>query len=74
MLGRLEIRKKYLTFEATAKAVGINRSTLYEWIKKGLFPAPVKIGRRSYYPKELVENFFHIAEKNGKVEPFWWEK
>lgn len=26
---------------------GVSRTTIYEWVKKGLFPKPVKIGGRA---------------------------
>lgn len=74
MLSRSEIRKRYLTIEATAKALGIGKFTIYKWVKRGLLPAPLKVGKRSYYPKELVEKFFSYVEENGKPEPYWWER
>ena len=73
-LGKVEIRKRYLTIDATAKALEINRFTIYKWIKRGLLPNPLKIGRRSYYPKELIEKIFSYVEENGKLEPYWWER
>ena len=70
---RNEIRRKYLPLRSVAKKLGVDYTTIYKWIKKDLFPKPVKVGRYSYYPKDMVEKFFHSLEKNGEVIPFWWE-
>lgn len=46
------------------KPIPISRSTLYDWIKKGLFPPPVALGPRvRAWPVETVRAF--IAQQGG---------
>lgn len=37
------------------RATGLRRSTLYDAIRAGTFPAPVKLGRLSAWPSHEVE-------------------
>ena len=37
--------------------IPVCRSTLYNWVKKGKFPEPVKIGRVSVWRSEDIERF-----------------
>jgi len=40
-----------LGFPAVQAATGLSRSTIYEKIGRGTFPAPIKIGRASRWSK-----------------------
>ena len=45
-------------YESTAlitERLGISRITLYRWLKRGLLPSPIKLGRRHYYARSDVE-------------------
>ena len=66
--------RNFLSIEATARKLGIYKSTLYRWINKNLFPPPIKIGKRSFYPKETVRAFFEYIEKEGEIKSYWWKK
>lgn len=37
----------FLRIGTVIKLTGISRSTIYAWVRKGLFPAPVRIGPRA---------------------------
>jgi prophage regulatory protein len=37
----------YYRMNRLTEEFGIGRSTVYEWIKAGLFPAPVKLGPKA---------------------------
>jgi len=69
-----ELKKNYLKLDQVSKLLGINKTTIYKWIKKGLLPPPLKVGRRSYYTREFIESLFSYIEKEGKIDPFWWNK
>lgn len=34
----------YLSDHQTAARYGVNRGTIWRWVRQGLFPTPVKIG------------------------------
>ncbi len=38
------------------RITGVHRQTLRNWIRKGLFPAPKKIGRTRYWDRRVVED------------------
>jgi len=41
--------KEYLSIKEICDLLQITRQTLHNWTVKGIFPKPVKIGRRVYY-------------------------
>lgn len=41
--------------EITAR-YGVSRATIYAWINLGKFPAPVKLGRSSRWPKSVIDD------------------
>ena len=43
---RLHDAERLLSLEAVLRRTASKRSTLYGWIKKGLFPPPIRIGPR----------------------------
>lgn len=34
---------------------GIGQMTMWRWVKKGLLPKPVKLGRNRYFPRDAVD-------------------
>jgi len=38
---------KYLRISKVIERTGLSRSTIYYWIKRGEFPAPVHLGQRT---------------------------
>ena len=64
---------KQITLEKAADKAGVSPSTIYNWIKKGLLPAPTRVpnkergrGVRAMYDEEIVESMLKI--KKGLVE------
>jgi len=43
--------------EVQAALGGFHRTTIYGWIKKGRFPAPIKIGGSSRWTPDDIEAF-----------------
>lgn len=64
---------KSRTLIPTPKARELNpvsRSSFYNEINLGLFPAPIKIGRRSFWIEEEIDAWLEerIATRNAKQE------
>ncbi|MBW4055959.1 MAG: AlpA family phage regulatory protein [Proteobacteria bacterium] len=38
---------KYLRIKQVQEIVPVSKSTIYQWIKEGRFPAPTKLGERT---------------------------
>lgn len=37
---------KYLSDKTIAERYGVSRATVWRWVREGLFPSPLKIGRQ----------------------------
>ena len=50
--------------------VGLSRSTIYDYISQGAFPAPIKIGKRAVAWNEtsIIDWLADKARKNGEVK------
>lgn len=48
-----------VTIDQVLPYLKIKRSALYEWMKKGVFPRPRKLGSRSVWLAEEVREWFH---------------
>lgn len=52
--------KKLISAREVAAFYGISLSTLWRWIKQGHLPAPVKIGRRTFWKAQTLDE--HVAD------------
>lgn len=60
-------QKRYLSRNEVINLLGISETTLWRWIRDGLFPKPVKFGlRRIFFKTADVEAFLLASE--GKDE------
>lgn len=50
---------KFASARDVANFYGIGVSTLWRWLKQGLIPEPIRIGRRTFWEMEALEQ--HIA-------------
>lgn len=50
---------KHLTFDEVNKRVRFSRTTIYNGIKEGTFPAPVKYGKRSMWRESEITEFMN---------------
>ena len=57
----------YPSAESLAYRLDLSRSTIDEYVKRGLLPKPVQIGATSRYRWSDVESF--IATSNGELAP-----
>lgn len=48
-------KQRYRNLRELTEAYPFSAPTLYRMIKKGAFPAPIKIGSRSYWIEDEVE-------------------
>ena len=54
--------------KAVQQRIGVSRSTLYSWIAKGEFPAPVKIGARAVaWDAAAVDDWIARRIRAGKA-------
>lgn len=59
--------QNYLTLnELRAKLGNRSRSSIYEDLRKGLLPQPVKLGARIYWPEADLEA--HLQSLRGKAD------
>lgn len=57
---------RYLTFDQLRKKLGgRSRSAIYEDLKAGHLPKPIKLGRRVYWPDAEVEA--HLASLRARL-------
>lgn len=47
--------KKLISARETAAFYGIGQSTLWRWIGEGRVPQPIRIGRRTFWDSETLE-------------------
>jgi hypothetical protein len=53
-------RKNYKTRDAFAEKFGVTAKTIGDWVRRGILPKPVRIGRVKYY--EVVEVETRLVE------------
>lgn len=51
------VRALLLSAKDAAKALGISRSMFYAQVHRGLAPRPIKVGSRSLWPVEDIEQY-----------------
>lgn len=44
--------RRLVSIPGVLSAVPINRSTLWRWVRAGKFPAPIRVGRRTFFRAE----------------------
>lgn len=57
------MHERLITYNEVTKICGLGRSTIYEWVQAGKFPAPVKLGSG---PKSPVK--FKLTEVMAFIE------
>ena len=55
--------ERLISYAEVTKICGISRTTIYEWVQEGKFPAPVKLGGT---PKSAVK--FKLSEIMAFIE------
>jgi prophage regulatory protein len=55
-----------MRIEQVCFSTGFKKPTIYEWMRQGKFPRPIKIGRSARWPSSDVEKW--IAEKIAEAE------
>jgi excisionase family DNA binding protein len=48
---------RFYTVVQLADLFMVGRLTIYNWIKDGKLPKPVRIGRQMLFPREAIERF-----------------
>ena len=61
--------QKLLTFEEVSERLTLGRSAIYAMVRRGEFPAPLKIGpRASRWPADVVENWLQDRAREAGHE------
>ena len=47
----------WLSMPQIETLIGLNRTRVYAWLKQGLFPQPIKLGKTSRWPRAEVEQW-----------------
>lgn len=59
--------KKVVRVKEVANMLSICKATVYNWLKKGKFPQPIKIGDRVVgWPVELIEEWLEEKKYEGR--------
>ncbi len=59
-------RERLLKLEEVLKIVGASRASIYAWIKQGLFPRPLRIGRRrSVWLASEIQDWIHSRARGA---------
>lgn len=56
--------KKLISARETAAFYSIGQSTLWRWIGEGRIPQPIRIGRRTFWDSETLEQ--HVNSLTAK--------
>lgn len=66
----LDLTDAFIPFPTVKAAVGLSRSSIYEKISEGSFPAPVKIGRASRWSTAELQTWMERkrAERNSAAQ------
>lgn len=61
-----DMTEKLLRRSDVESRIGLSRSTIYDWMKRGQFPQPVKLGERLVAWKESdIAAWLDAREKRG---------
>ena len=57
---------KFYSAKEIVEKLGISIKTLNNWVKSGIFPSPIKIGRRTKWEDSTIDEYLKSkrAEKN----------
>lgn len=50
-------RNKLLNITAAAKILGVHRVTLGVWIRDNVGPPSIRLGKRRYFTREIIEQW-----------------
>lgn len=57
--------RKLASVRDTAEYYGIGPATLWRWLKQGLIPEPIRIGGRTFWEVEVLEQ--HLSDLRAKA-------
>lgn len=58
-------QKKLASVRDAAEYYGVGTSTLWRWLQQGLIPEPVRIGGRTFWEVEVLEQ--HLSDLRAKA-------
>jgi len=57
------MQERLITYNEVSQICGLSRSTIYEWVQQGKFPAPLKLGAGTKSPVK-----FKLSEVMAFIE------
>jgi len=55
---KIKQKKDLICSADLQKMLGVSRTTIYNWVKNGNLPLPVKIGKLNYFDSKDLEVFY----------------
>ena len=68
MLETPEQEERRVRLGEVLRRVGVGRTTLYDWIRAGKFPAPIKLGRSSFWRESAMRSWFDALPDVASTE------
>lgn len=53
-----QAEERLVRLEEVLRRVGVGKTTLYDWIRTGKFPAHIKLGRSSFWRESSLRTWF----------------
>jgi prophage regulatory protein len=60
--------KRFIRLPEVLAAVGVSERTLYDLMRRGIFPKPAKIGKMSVWVDEEVDQWMHARLAERAIE------
>lgn len=62
--------QKLLRINHLTSIIGVSRPTIYRWIKRGILPKPIRIGKTPYWSADRINQWLSCMDekKQSSVE------
>ncbi len=59
-----------MRIDQVCAVIGYKKPTIYQWIREGKFPRPIKIGRSARWPSDVVDSW--INDRINENKNYGW--
>ena len=63
-----QTEERLVRLEEVLRRVGVGKTTLYDWIRAGKFPAHIKLGRSSFWRESALRTWFDALPTEGAAQ------
>ena len=60
------IKKRFVNIDQVAKDFDVCRQTINRWVESGIFPAPLRFGRKKVWLQTTIETFIQSKVEETK--------